>query len=412
MEPSMAEQDPQQHPAAQPEVRVSLKPGALLKAARERLGLTVPDIAAQMNLDPRILHILEADQYDRLAGPVYVRGYIRGYARLVNMNPATLIETYNHFAGEVPPLHPASTEPAPQARSGDKPMIVATVVIVVTLAALALTWWHTHSGLAPSPATGSEEAIAALDEQAAEQEGMEAGAAPPPEPGPEAMGMVGSPVESAPAPEAPAGEQALAPAAASPVGAPQAPSSGAQTPGASESPPATVGLLDAPAATPAVVPQFPVLPTPSGPDPTAAQAGGAAPAGELAASAAAQEAGAQGASAEAQATAGELAGAQALTEVEPTAPATAPPPGSGRLELEVGASDVWVEVFDADDKRLFFGLARSSSSVLAEGRVPLRAVIGRTQFVSVRFNGQALDLAPLAVNGVAKFSIGADGIPR
>jgi cytoskeleton protein RodZ len=65
--------------------------GAQLAAAREARHLSVADVARQLKLSPWQVEALEADQYERLPGPVFVRGFIRNYARFVELDPTLLL---------------------------------------------------------------------------------------------------------------------------------------------------------------------------------------------------------------------------------------------------------------------------------------------------------------------------------
>ncbi len=62
-------------------------PGALLAAARVRAGLSLDDVARRSKVGREHLEALEADDFDRLPAPVYVRGFLRLYAREVGLDP-------------------------------------------------------------------------------------------------------------------------------------------------------------------------------------------------------------------------------------------------------------------------------------------------------------------------------------
>jgi cytoskeleton protein RodZ len=66
-------------------------PGPQLAAARAGCGLSVADVARQLKLAPWQVEALETDNYARMPGMVFVRGFIRNYARLVKLDPAGLL---------------------------------------------------------------------------------------------------------------------------------------------------------------------------------------------------------------------------------------------------------------------------------------------------------------------------------
>lgn len=67
-------------------------PGAALQAAREARELSVPQVADQLKLSSAAVAALEANDWDRLPAPVFVRGYIRAYARLMALDDEELLE--------------------------------------------------------------------------------------------------------------------------------------------------------------------------------------------------------------------------------------------------------------------------------------------------------------------------------
>ncbi|MGE0386104.1 MAG: RodZ domain-containing protein [Gammaproteobacteria bacterium] len=126
--------------------------GAELRAAREARGLTLAAVAAHLKLDPATVQSLEEDKALEVVAPAYVRGYIRGYARVLGTDPAPLLDLLSSFGVETPPpLKPTSTRHRPQARSGDRPVLLVSIVVVVTLAGLVAAWWHNRARPAGIP---------------------------------------------------------------------------------------------------------------------------------------------------------------------------------------------------------------------------------------------------------------------
>ena len=72
--------------------------GALLVQARRRLNLEVADVAAQLRLSPVQIEALEGNRFDRLPGGTFVRGVIRSYAKLLQIDPALVLAAYEVVA--------------------------------------------------------------------------------------------------------------------------------------------------------------------------------------------------------------------------------------------------------------------------------------------------------------------------
>lgn len=68
-----------------------LRPGRALAEARAARNLTVVEVAQQLKLSTTQIEALEADAYERLPGPVFVRGFVRNYARLLELDADALL---------------------------------------------------------------------------------------------------------------------------------------------------------------------------------------------------------------------------------------------------------------------------------------------------------------------------------
>lgn len=65
--------------------------GALLRTARERAGLSVNDVASHLKFAPRQIEALEADDFVHLPETPFLRGFVRNYAKLVQIDAAPLL---------------------------------------------------------------------------------------------------------------------------------------------------------------------------------------------------------------------------------------------------------------------------------------------------------------------------------
>ncbi|MEO8538984.1 MAG: helix-turn-helix transcriptional regulator [bacterium] len=66
--------------------------GEALRSTRERRGLSIEEVARDTRISPRFLEALEAEQFDELPAPVYVRGFIRSYASYLKLEPQPLLD--------------------------------------------------------------------------------------------------------------------------------------------------------------------------------------------------------------------------------------------------------------------------------------------------------------------------------
>src|ERR1700733_8828388 len=87
--------------------------GARLRAARERVGLTLTQAAEKLHVDPKSVVALESDEYDIFGAPVFTRGHIRRYSDLVGEKSDELVALYNDTARTLlpEPPRPAIVDP-------------------------------------------------------------------------------------------------------------------------------------------------------------------------------------------------------------------------------------------------------------------------------------------------------------
>lgn len=74
-------------------------PGFRLRMARTERGVTLDQIAQASGISLRALAALEADDYARLPEAVYVRGYVRRYARLLGIAAQPLVDDFDALYG-------------------------------------------------------------------------------------------------------------------------------------------------------------------------------------------------------------------------------------------------------------------------------------------------------------------------
>lgn len=76
-------------------------PGAILRHAREMLGLTQRDIARKLKLRVNTISDIEHDRLNQPTAAAFVRGHIASYAKYVNIDPNAVLSLYNQNVNEV-----------------------------------------------------------------------------------------------------------------------------------------------------------------------------------------------------------------------------------------------------------------------------------------------------------------------
>jgi cytoskeleton protein RodZ len=93
--------------------------GAHLREARERAGITLRDVASATKISVPSLEALERNDIARLPGGIFVRAFVRAYARQVGLDPEDAVR---RFVARFPD---AAVEDSPARYEGNQETIVA-----------------------------------------------------------------------------------------------------------------------------------------------------------------------------------------------------------------------------------------------------------------------------------------------
>ncbi len=144
--------------------------GEEFRSAREARGLTLSDVAEQIHIRSVYLNAIENEDWTSIGAPVYVRGFIRTYARFLGLDAEGAVQRFNESApAERPTPAPAPTMAMERESTG--PSIVAIVAGLVALVLVSFAgyeWWQFSAGgsiahpvaalATPSPAASAQPA--------------------------------------------------------------------------------------------------------------------------------------------------------------------------------------------------------------------------------------------------------------
>ena len=120
---------------------LALGPGKRLREARLARNLEVEDVAIRLRLHVKTINSIEADDYAHLPAPTFIRGYLRGYARLLALPCEPIIESYERHGFAPPPLV-RDISKRDEIKSTDFPVRVITYAIVGILIIFVTIWWQ------------------------------------------------------------------------------------------------------------------------------------------------------------------------------------------------------------------------------------------------------------------------------
>lgn len=68
--------------------------GATLKEVRQKLGISLADMAIETRVQHKHLLDIEADNFAELPVAVYTRGFVANYARFISLDPDMVVKSY------------------------------------------------------------------------------------------------------------------------------------------------------------------------------------------------------------------------------------------------------------------------------------------------------------------------------
>lgn len=171
-------------------------PGAMIREARERAHFSLEDMAAHTKLARSTLDALERDDYNALLEPVYVRGYYRKCAKVLEMDEERLIAAYGARVSPKTPEAPSKLRLASGTELGSSsrlPVSMAVLAAVVAIVACAFLWFARDrsdnyppassvagtSEPAPAPGIPAEQVMVEPAAEAPEETGTDAETAAP-----------------------------------------------------------------------------------------------------------------------------------------------------------------------------------------------------------------------------------------
>jgi cytoskeleton protein RodZ len=119
-------------------------PGDLLQAGRTEMGLSLEDVASRMHLSVDIIEAIEENNFSDITAPIFVKGYLRAYAKIVSLDENELIQQYlEYYSNEDPPIGSTSKMYA-EISTSDKRIKWFTYLLILLGVLLAVWWWNKY----------------------------------------------------------------------------------------------------------------------------------------------------------------------------------------------------------------------------------------------------------------------------
>ncbi|KPX67916.1 Cro/CI family transcriptional regulator [Pseudomonas amygdali pv. lachrymans] len=251
--------------AAHPEVVATTRvnPGETLRQVRESRSWSLPDVALRLNLTVTSLSNLENGHFEKLPGHTFARGYVRAYAKLLDLDQAALVEQFDQFTGtdgKGSSVHALGRIEEP-VRLSHNILRIVSLLLLVLLVGGGFFWWQDQASLRGRDQSG-------LNMEHVEVESAD---------GTTQIHPLDEPEEPAVAETPTAGQTSLplntgAPASESPSATPAAPTAGVTSHATAQTPATATPPANAPQA-PVAAPTVPSIPTAPAEQPAPVMAG-------------------------------------------------------------------------------------------------------------------------------------------
>src|SRR4029077_4814851 len=135
-------------------------PGRMLAQLRAERKLSIADVAQRLKYGVRQIEALEAEEFDKLPGATFVRGMVRGYAKLLDTDAQPMLDELDqrYVPGEIDlDLRDKGIPFVHSGKRGTRVYLALSVLALVVVAGLVYEWragafpWANFESNAPPP---------------------------------------------------------------------------------------------------------------------------------------------------------------------------------------------------------------------------------------------------------------------
>ena len=126
------------------------KPGAQLAIVRKQKGYTPEYVASKLHLRVRIIELLEADEYEKMPEPVFIKGYLRAYAKVLDISPEPFLATFNKHYMTERKLEKALWQNRKETNKAEKAVHWLTALFTIAALISIGVWWYKNKETIPA----------------------------------------------------------------------------------------------------------------------------------------------------------------------------------------------------------------------------------------------------------------------
>jgi cytoskeleton protein RodZ len=121
--------------------RDTISTGEILKNARQKLGIELAELADQIRVPLAVLEAIEIDRVPKNLPETFVRGYIRAYARKVDVDEALVLPKLETLGVDPSARDMQSFSRRNKRKALEKRLVLGTWLVVAVIVVASIVWW-------------------------------------------------------------------------------------------------------------------------------------------------------------------------------------------------------------------------------------------------------------------------------
>ena len=126
-------------------------PGRMLSEAREMMGLSQQQVADKLNFRKTLVQEIEAEQFDLTLPAAFNRGYLKNYAKLVNISQDDVLNSYDQLGvAQRQCAEMQSFSKGTEKQAEHNMLMWITYLILIALITATVVWWYQTPSAQPT----------------------------------------------------------------------------------------------------------------------------------------------------------------------------------------------------------------------------------------------------------------------